>query len=137
MLDISSLSCFHNQCQPFRCTTIMKPPWLELTINVYNEKSMHISLRHKYIRQLMENGIISIVFVRLSKNLANPFTMALSQPFKRITNNSNSTLSRFSINRFMLWSLCLTLIKYKLNNVFISSWTPFPCMPIFKGEFYP
>ncbi|KAL6345172.1 hypothetical protein AAG906_013656 [Vitis piasezkii] len=31
---------------------------------VYNGKSRHISIRHEYVRQLIQNGIISISFVR-------------------------------------------------------------------------
>ncbi|RVW28531.1 Retrovirus-related Pol polyprotein from transposon TNT 1-94 [Vitis vinifera] len=44
---------------------------------VYNGKSRHISIRHEYVRQLIQNGIISISFVRSSGNLADPFTKPL------------------------------------------------------------
>lgn len=37
---------------------------------IYNGKSRHISLRHKYIRQLISDGIITVVYVRSSSNLA-------------------------------------------------------------------
>jgi hypothetical protein len=30
-----------------------------------------------------------------------------------------------------------TLVKYNLNHVYINSWAPFPCKPVFNGEFYP
>ena len=46
---------------------------------VYNGKSRHISLRHKFVRQLIVDRIITIVFVRSSKNLADPFTKGLSR----------------------------------------------------------
>ena len=46
---------------------------------MYNGKSRHISLRHDYIRQLIESGTISIVYVRLNNNLANPLTQVMSQ----------------------------------------------------------
>ena len=44
-----------------------------------NGKSRHIGLRHDYIRQLIESGTISIVYVRLNSNLANPLTKAMSR----------------------------------------------------------
>ncbi|RVW45273.1 Retrovirus-related Pol polyprotein from transposon TNT 1-94 [Vitis vinifera] len=46
---------------------------------VYNGKSRHISIRHEYVRQLIQNGIISISFVRSSGNLADPFTNLLQE----------------------------------------------------------
>lgn len=44
---------------------------------VYKEKSRHINLRHEYVKQLISNGIITIVYVRSSKNLTDPFTKGL------------------------------------------------------------
>uniref|UniRef100_A0A2N9FSX3 Uncharacterized protein n=1 Tax=Fagus sylvatica TaxID=28930 RepID=A0A2N9FSX3_FAGSY len=44
---------------------------------IYNGKSRHISLRHEYVRQLIEDGIISIVYVKSSSNLADPFTKGI------------------------------------------------------------
>jgi hypothetical protein len=29
---------------------------------------------------------------------------------------------------------CSTSVKYELGHVYINSWTPFPCKPVFKGE---
>ena len=52
---------------------------------IYNGKSRHISLRHEYVRQLIEDGIISIVYVKSSSNLADPFTKGLSQDLVRVT----------------------------------------------------
>ena len=52
---------------------------------VYNGKSRHISIRHEYVRQLIQNGIISISFVRSSGNLADPFTKPLTTNLVRIT----------------------------------------------------
>jgi hypothetical protein len=46
---------------------------------VYNGKSRHISLRHEYVKQLIIDGIITIVYVQSSKNLADPFTKGLSR----------------------------------------------------------
>ncbi|WJZ87390.1 hypothetical protein VitviT2T_006774 [Vitis vinifera] len=52
---------------------------------VYNGKSRHISIRHEYVRQLIQNGIISISFVRSSGNLADPITKPLTRDLVRIT----------------------------------------------------
>ena len=41
---------------------------------VYNGKSRHMSLRHDYVRKLIKDGIISLLFVRTNVNLADPFT---------------------------------------------------------------
>ena len=46
---------------------------------VYNGKSRHIGLRHNYVRQLLESGTIKVVFVRSSKNLADPLTKPLTR----------------------------------------------------------
>ncbi|KAL6314756.1 hypothetical protein AAG906_027104 [Vitis piasezkii] len=45
----------------------------------------HISIRHEYVRQLIQNGIISISFVRSSGNLVDPFTKPLTRDLVRIT----------------------------------------------------
>ena len=45
---------------------------------MYNSKSRHIDLRHDYIRQFIESGTISIVYVRSNNNLADPLTKAVS-----------------------------------------------------------
>ena len=52
---------------------------------IYNGKSRHISLRHGYVRQLIEDGVISIVYVKSSGNLANPFIKGLSRDMVRVT----------------------------------------------------
>jgi hypothetical protein len=52
---------------------------------IYNGKSRHISLRHEYVRQLVEDGVISIVYVKSSGNLADPFTKGLSRDMVRVT----------------------------------------------------
>ena len=48
-------------------------------IGVYNGKSRHISLRHGYVRELIQRGVISISYVRTSENLADPFTKPLTR----------------------------------------------------------
>ncbi|WJZ85389.1 hypothetical protein VitviT2T_004929 [Vitis vinifera] len=52
---------------------------------VYNGKSRHISIRHEYVRQLIQYGIISISFVRSSGNLVDPFAKPLTRDLARIT----------------------------------------------------
>jgi len=39
--------------------------------------------------------------------------------------------------RYVLRYLCPIWVKSNINHVYISSWTLFPCKPVFKGEFYP
>ena len=46
---------------------------------VYNGKSRHIGLRHNYVKDLIANGVISIVFVRTERNLADPLTKGLTR----------------------------------------------------------
>ena len=52
---------------------------------IYNRKSRHIRLRHEYVKQLIEDGVISIVYVKSSSNLADPFTKGLSRDMVRVT----------------------------------------------------
>jgi hypothetical protein len=40
----------------------------------YNEKSRYISLRHNTVRQLLEEDIITMDYVKSFMNLADPFT---------------------------------------------------------------
>ena len=54
---------------------------------VYSGKSSHISLRHEYVRQLIVDRIITIVFVRSSKNLVDPFTKGLSRDLVKNTSS--------------------------------------------------
>ncbi len=54
---------------------------------VYNGKSRHISLRHEYVKQLIIDGIITIVYVRSSKNLADPFSKGLSRDLVKSTSS--------------------------------------------------
>jgi len=46
---------------------------------VYNGKSRHIGLRHSYVKDLISNGVISIMLVRTEKNLADPLTKGLTK----------------------------------------------------------
>ncbi|XP_072076502.1 secreted RxLR effector protein 161-like [Arachis hypogaea] len=46
---------------------------------VYNGKSRHICLRHEFVRQLIDDGVITITYVRSQGNLADPLTKGLSR----------------------------------------------------------
>ena len=46
---------------------------------VYNGKSRHVGLRHNFVRQLIESGTIKVVYVKTSRNLADPFTKPLTR----------------------------------------------------------
>ena len=52
---------------------------------IYNGKSRHIGLKHDYIRQLIESGTISIVYVRSNNNLADPLIKTVSQDIVGVT----------------------------------------------------
>ena len=52
---------------------------------MYNGKSRHIGLRHDYIRQLIESGTISIVYVRSNNNLVDPLTKVVSRDMVGVT----------------------------------------------------
>ncbi|KAH9768293.1 Integrase catalytic domain-containing protein [Citrus sinensis] len=73
---------------------------------VYNGKSRHISLRHEYVKQLIADGVINIVYVRTNKNLADLLTKGLSRDLvkdtsfgmglkplhNKVTNDGNPTM---------------------------------------------
>ena len=61
---------------------------------IYNGKSRHIALRHEYIRQLHSDGIITVVYVRSSKNLVDPLTKGLS------TDMIKNTTSAMDLRKF-------------------------------------
>ena len=46
---------------------------------VYNGKSRLVGLRHSFVRQLLEDGTIKVVYVKTSRNLADPFTKPLTR----------------------------------------------------------
>ena len=45
---------------------------------IYNGKNRHMKLRHNIVRQLQNNGVMSIDFVRSELNMADPLTKPLS-----------------------------------------------------------
>jgi hypothetical protein len=61
--------CIHCDCQVAIACVKSK---------IYNGKSRHIRLRHNIVRQLIENGIMSLDFVRSKRNMADPLTKPLA-----------------------------------------------------------
>ena len=50
----------------------------KVTSKTFNEKRRHIRLRHKSIRNLISHGVLSLDFVRLENNIADPLTKGLT-----------------------------------------------------------
>lgn len=61
---------------------------------VYNGKSRHIGLRHNYVRQLIDDGTISIVYVKSCGNLTDPLTKPLTRDLVGSTTRDMSLKSR-------------------------------------------
>ena len=57
----------------------------------YNEKSRHIRLRHKIVKQLLDDGIISLDYVRSELNISDPLTKPLER--KLVENTSREKTS--------------------------------------------
>lgn len=66
---LTSIS-IHCDCQVAIATTKNK---------IYNGKSRHIRLRHNIIKQLLESRVVSLDFVRLELNLADPLAKPLNR----------------------------------------------------------
>jgi hypothetical protein len=47
--------------------------------SVYNAKKRHLRIRHAAVKQLLENGVIALDYVKSEGNLADPFTKGLSR----------------------------------------------------------
>ena len=62
--------CIHCDCQTVIANAKSK---------IYNGKNRHIRLRHNIVRQLIENGIMSLDFVSSERNMANPLTKPLAR----------------------------------------------------------
>ena len=60
---------------------------------IYNEKSRHIRLRHKIIKQLLDGGIISLDYVRSKLNISDPFTKSLGR--KLVENTSRGVVELY------------------------------------------
>ena len=44
-----------------------------------------LALRHEYVRQLISDGVVTIIYIRSCKNLADPFTKGLSRDLIKST----------------------------------------------------
>ena len=55
---------------------------------IYNGKSIHIALRHEYVRQLISDGITTVVYVKSSNNLADLLTKRRSKEMIKSTPNT-------------------------------------------------
>jgi hypothetical protein len=55
--------------------------------NIYNGKSRHISIRYGYIRELITNEAIIIVYVKYVNNLADPLKKGLFRDMVQKTTN--------------------------------------------------
>ncbi|KAI3496569.1 hypothetical protein L1887_38934 [Cichorium endivia] len=52
---------------------------------VSNTRSRHVGLRHNFVRQLIESGTIKVVYVKTSRNLADPLTKPLTRDLVQST----------------------------------------------------
>ena len=74
LIDISLFTnsiasvCIHCDCQAAIARAKSK---------IYNGKIRHICLRHNIVRQLVDNGVMSLDFVRSERNLVDPLTKPL------------------------------------------------------------
>ena len=55
---------------------------------IYNGNSRHIALRHEYARQLISDGIITVVYIRSYSNLADPLTKGPSRDMIKSTSSA-------------------------------------------------
>ena len=62
--------CIHYDCQAAIACVKNK---------IYNGKSRHIRWRHNIMRQLIDNGVMSLDFVRSERNLVDPLTKPLAR----------------------------------------------------------
>ena len=46
---------------------------------IYNGKSRHIRLRHNFVKQLLESGVVTLDYVKSELNLADPLTKPLNR----------------------------------------------------------
>ena len=69
-INSSASVCIHCDCQAAIARVKSK---------IYNGKSRHIRLRHKIVRQLIDNGVMSLDFVWLERSLVDPLTKPLAR----------------------------------------------------------
>jgi len=63
---------------------------------IYNGKSRHICLRHKIIKQRLDDGIISLDYVRSELNISDPFTKSLG---RKLVENTSRGMRLISITK--------------------------------------
>jgi len=63
---------------------------------IYNGKSRHIRLRHKIVKQLLDDGIISLDYVRSKLNISDPFTKPLG---RKLVENTSRGMRFMSITK--------------------------------------
>ncbi|GJV48887.1 zinc finger, CCHC-type containing protein [Tanacetum coccineum] len=72
---------------------------------VYNGKSRHIGLRHRQVNQLINDEVITVSFLRSSKNLADPFTKGLPRKLIEISREAkvhHPNVTRSSANLIII-----------------------------------
>jgi len=63
--------------------------------NTYNGKSRHVSLRHQMVRQLLKRGVITVDYIEMKKNLADPLTKSLP---KAMVSIKSKEMGLWSVN---------------------------------------
>ncbi|GJT25703.1 retrovirus-related pol polyprotein from transposon TNT 1-94 [Tanacetum coccineum] len=74
--------------------------------SVYNGKSRHLHLRYNYVRQLVENGTISVVYVKSCRNLEDPLTKPLTRDLVSVTTRDIALQTRVVATKGLLvWTV--------------------------------
>ena len=63
---------------------------------IYNGKSRHIRLRHKIVKQMLDDGIISLDYVRSELNISDPFTKPL---WRKLVENTSRRMRLMSTTK--------------------------------------
>ncbi|GKC71273.1 zinc finger, CCHC-type containing protein [Tanacetum coccineum] len=85
---------------------------------VYNGKSRHIRLRHRQFNQLINDGVITVSFLRSSKNLVDPFTKGL--PRKLIEISREAKVHHLNVTRSSANLIIILGYGNILDNVHLS-----------------
>ena len=75
---------------------------LEGYTQLYNGKSIHIGLRHNYVRDLITNGVIIVDVVRSNQNLIDPLTKGL---IRDLVNKTTKGMGLVLIQHLVLSSM--------------------------------
>lgn len=49
--------------------------------SIYNERSIHISIQHDYVRKLIKGETIPLTFMKSKSNMSDLFTKPITKPF--------------------------------------------------------